>query len=185
MEKDRRLTEHYNKGIAGGKWDGMMLDNHIGYTKWSIPEKNVNPMTLGCKVENDLVSKETREYSIPAYKYKNKVDGKDAKWIFLPDLGRGEGCMGSDNVLAASDITGEGASLEYEIDLASGNIAIGILPTQFIQPVAFVLGCRLTTNRCRLSMHDRECTTSLRNTLLRTLHRQKYTSHCLLTTTCC
>lgn len=134
MEKDRRLTEHYNKGIAGGKWDGMMLDNHIGYTKWSIPEKNVNPMTLGCKVENDLVSKETREYSIPAYKYKNKVDGKDAKWIFLPDLGRGEGCMGSDNVLAASDITGEGASLEYEIDLASGNIAIGILPTQDVYP---------------------------------------------------
>jgi len=35
MAKDVRLTEYYNKVMAGGKWDGMMRDNHIGYTKWS------------------------------------------------------------------------------------------------------------------------------------------------------
>ena len=134
MDKDRRLTEHYNKGIANGKWNGMMLDNHIGYTKWSIPDKNYNPMTLGFKVEHDLSPKETTEYSIPAYKYTNKVDGKDAKWIFLPDLGRGEGCMGSDNVVAASDLSGNGASLEYDIDLKTDMVAIGILPTQDIRP---------------------------------------------------
>ena len=134
MDKDRRLTEHYNTGIANGKWNGMMLDNHIGYTKWSIPDKNYNPMTLGFKVEHDLSPKETTEYSIPAYKYTNKVDGKDAKWIFLPDLGRGEGCMGSDNVVAASDLSGNGASLEYDIDLKTDMVAIGILPTQDIRP---------------------------------------------------
>ena len=134
MDKDRRLTEHYNTGIANGKWNGMMLDNHIGYTKWSIPDKNYNPMTLGFKVEHDLSPKETTEYSIPAYKYTNKVDGKDAKWIFLPDLGRGEGCMGSDNVVAASDLSGNGAALEYDIDLKTDMVAIGILPTQDIRP---------------------------------------------------
>ena len=134
MDKDRRLTEHYNKGIANGKWNGMMLDNHIGYTKWSIPDKNYNPMTLGFKVEQDLSSKETSEYSIPAYKYTNKVDGKGARWIFLPDLGRGEGCMGSDNVVAASDLSGNGAALEYDIDLKTDMVAIGILPTQDIRP---------------------------------------------------
>ena len=134
MDKDRRLTEHYNTGIANGKWNGMMLDNHIGYTKWSIPDKNYNPMTLGFKVEHDLSPKQTSEYSIPAYKYINKVDGKDAKWIFLPDLGRGEGCMGSDNVVAASDLSGNGASLEYDIDLKTDMVAIGILPTQDIRP---------------------------------------------------
>lgn len=134
MKKDQRLTDYYNNQLSGGKWRGMMLDNHIGYTQWSIPEKNVNPMTLGFKVENDINPAATEEYSIPAYKYKNKVDGKDASWIFLPDLGRGEGCMGSDNVLAASDISGNGAALEYEIDLKSSNIAIGILPTQDVLP---------------------------------------------------
>ena len=42
--------------------------------------------------------------------------------------------MGSDNVLAASDMSGNGAALEYEIDLKSSNIAIGILPTQDVLP---------------------------------------------------
>ena len=134
MEKDRRLTEHYNKAIAGGKWDGMMLDNHIGYTKWSMPDNNYNPMALDLKISHNLAPKATAEYSIPAYKYINKVDGKDARWIFLPDLGRGEGCMGIDNVTAASDLSGNGAALEYDIDLKGNMLAIGILPTQDIRP---------------------------------------------------
>ncbi|NPD92324.1 glycosyl hydrolase 115 family protein [Xylanibacter muris] len=134
MQKDRRLTEYYNKELAGGKWNGMMLDNHIGYTKWEIPKKNANPMTLGFKVDNNISSTPTNEYSIPAYEYKNKTDGKDARWIFLPDLGRGKGCMGIDNVTAKSDISGNGATMEYEIDMTGRQIAVGILPTQDIHP---------------------------------------------------
>jgi len=135
MQKDKRLADYYNNELAGGKWKGMMLDNHIGYTQWAIPDKNRNPMTLGFKVEHSLYLKEdTKEYSIPAYQYTNKADGQDAKWIFLPDLGRGDGCMGIDNVLAKSDETGKGATLEYEVDLSTGQVAIGILPTQDIYP---------------------------------------------------
>ena len=135
MQKDKRLADYYNNELAGGKWKGMMLDNHIGYTQWAIPDKNRNPMTLGFKVEHSLYPKEdTKEYSISAYQYTNKTDGQDAKWIFLPDLGRGDGCMGIDNVLAKSDETGKGATLEYEVDLSSGQVAIGILPTQDIYP---------------------------------------------------
>ncbi|MGN0049181.1 MAG: glycosyl hydrolase 115 family protein [Bacteroides sp.] len=134
MEKDRRLTEYYNKQMAGGKWDGMMLDNHIGYTQWSIPDKNYNPMTLGFKVENRLTATATTEYSIPAHRYAARTDGKDTKWIFLPDLGRGEGCMGIDNVTAEPDLSGNGAALEYDIELTSRTIAVGILPTQDVHP---------------------------------------------------
>ncbi|GAK37372.1 hypothetical protein JCM15093_2620 [Bacteroides graminisolvens DSM 19988 = JCM 15093] len=135
MQKDKRLADYYNNELAGGKWKGMMLDNHIGYTQWAIPDKNRNPMTLGFKVEHSLYHKEdTKEYSISAYQYTNKTDGQDTKWIFLPDLGRGDGCMGIDNVLAKSDETGKGATLEYEVDLSSGQVAIGILPTQDIYP---------------------------------------------------
>ena len=134
MQKDRRMTDYYNKVMAGGKWDGMMLDNHIGYTKWSIPEKNANPMTLGFKIANNIAPNTTTEYSIPAYKYSHKTDGKDAKWIFLPDLGRGKGCMGSNNVTASSNMSDNGAALEYEIELTGNMIAVGILPTQDIRP---------------------------------------------------
>ena len=158
MAKDQRLTDYYNKVMAGGKWDGMMLDNHIGYTKWSIPDKNYHPMTLGYQVNHNLAaSKETKEYSIPAWQYAEKSDG----WIFLPDLGRGKGCMGAKDVMKEYP-NGNGPSLEYEIEAplsppeggtidpsasktieapsgavegASGlSVAIGILPTQDILP---------------------------------------------------
>ena len=128
MEKDKRLSDYYNKHISGGKWDGMMLDNHIGYTQWSIPEKNFHPMTLGYKVTHNLSPKaETKEYSIAAGNYTRKDEG----WIFLPGLGRGDGCMGAKDVMKENS----GAKLEYEIDLSEEKkIAVGILPTQDILP---------------------------------------------------
>jgi len=132
MEKDKRLTDCYNKALAGGKWNGMMLDNHIGYTKWSIPDKNYHPMTLRFRVMHDLsVPKETKEYSIPAWQYTHKDDG----WIFLPDLGRGQGCMGATDVMMSSDENGHGPALEYEVELTEeGHVAVGILPTRDLLP---------------------------------------------------
>ena len=139
MQKDRELSGYYNNVMAGGKWKGMMSDNHIGYTHWAIPEKNVNPMTLGYKVEHPLnATTSATEIDIPSYQYARITEGKDAKWIFLPDLGRGKGCMGSSNVMAASHIDGKGAALEYDFDLKEDNdqlaIALGILPTQDVYP---------------------------------------------------
>lgn len=133
MEKDRRMTDYFNKTLGGGKWNGIMLDNHIGYTQWSIPNKNTNPMALRFRVNHNLNPGETSEYCIPAWKCKT-IDGKTTKWIFLPDLGRGEGCMGIDNVMAESDLTGSEAKMETEINMTTNQVAIGILPTQDIYP---------------------------------------------------
>lgn len=133
MEKDRRMTDYFNKTMGGGKWNGIMLDNHIGYTQWSIPNKNTNPMALRFRVNHNLNPGETSEYCIPAWKCKT-IDGKTTKWIFLPDLGRGEGCMGIDNVMAESDLTGSEAKMETEINMTTNQVAIGILPTQDIYP---------------------------------------------------
>ncbi|MBR1388599.1 MAG: glycosyl hydrolase 115 family protein [Prevotella sp.] len=140
MQKDQRLTDYYNKVMADDKWRGMMLDNHIGYTQWFIPEKNFHPMSVygsekrGMKSEKSVA--ETKEYCIPAYNYTRKDD----HWQFLPDLGRGKGCMGIDDVMMASQEQG-GPALEYEIDTSHLSIlnsplsiAIGILPTQDIMP---------------------------------------------------
>ena len=140
MEKDQRLTDYYNKVLAGGKWDGMMLDNHIGYTQWSIPEKNRHPMSLGYKVTHDLsATKDTKEYSIPAIDFSNtqrEVHPCFNGWTILWGLGRGDGCMGADDVMKEWPADGSGPKLEYDIDLTDeGEIAIGILPTQDIMPV--------------------------------------------------
>ena len=75
--------------------------------------------------------KETKEYSLHANQYVHK----DESWIFLPDLGRFEGCMGAKDVMRPSDESGKGPSIEYEVQLTEeGTIAIGILPTQDILP---------------------------------------------------
>ena len=152
MARDQLLSDYYHQ-IANGKWSKMMQDKHIGYTQWSMPKDNMNPMKLGKpSVREGFKEKDamphggaldfnvgyalqdqpaTQEYSIPAYQFSRKTEGKDAAWMFLPDLGRGNGCMGSSNVLTQSS----GATLEYNIDITSeGKVAIGILPTQDIYP---------------------------------------------------
>lgn len=134
MKKDQQLTDYYNKQLASGKWDGIMLDNHIGYTQWSIPEKNVNPLALNLRKMNCPVSDTSDEYCIPAYKYSSKTDTPQASWIFLPDLGRGKGCMGASNVMAESVESETNASLSYEVDMKTSQVAIGILPTQDLLP---------------------------------------------------
>lgn len=137
MKEDVKLSDYYNTVMSNGKWEGMMQDNHIGYTQWSIPDKNINPLTLGFKIKHDINPlNDTEEYSIPAHRYSKNISGEYAKWIFLPDLGRGEGCMGSDNVLFASaDNPAKNATLEYDVDLSeNGEIALGILPTQDVNP---------------------------------------------------
>ena len=90
-------------------------------------------MTLGFRVFNSLSpSSDSKEYSIPSYKYTRKDDG----WIFLPDLGRSEGCMGAKDVMAENS----GAKMEYEIDIVQNDrIAIGILPTQDIYTLKIIM----------------------------------------------
>jgi hypothetical protein len=49
---DAELTRRYHQDIAGGKWNRMMSQTHIGYTSWNEPKANVMP--------------EVREISLPA-----------------------------------------------------------------------------------------------------------------------
>ncbi|MDE6793981.1 MAG: glycosyl hydrolase 115 family protein, partial [Muribaculaceae bacterium] len=166
--RDAELTAYYNDTLANGKWKGMMQDNHIGYTMWSMPEKNIMPEVVYVNDDySSVASSEVTpaadanlnsasavnaiteysnsattpitEYSIPAIKYDRKTAGEGAEWILLPDLGRGAGCMGINNVTAPSaSLAKPGPALEYDLQLPANDsvkIAIGILPTQDINPV--------------------------------------------------
>ncbi|AIQ59968.1 glycosyl hydrolase 115 family protein [Paenibacillus borealis] len=35
IERDKQLEQHYNTGISGGKWQGMMSSPHVGYVNWN------------------------------------------------------------------------------------------------------------------------------------------------------
>ncbi len=144
FELDKVLSRHYNDSLAGGKWRGMMSDRHIGYTRWSMPPENVMPPLLPVDTGKRAVPgvadaapvvRYAREIGIPAYRYlRQQGDG----WIFLPDLGRGKGCMGARDVTRPFD--GNWAAcpyLEYEVetgDTTRLQVALGILPTQDVNP---------------------------------------------------
>ncbi len=41
--QDQMLSEIYNHELAGGKWNHMMSQTHIGYTTWRDPTENLMP----------------------------------------------------------------------------------------------------------------------------------------------
>ncbi|WP_241215056.1 glycosyl hydrolase 115 family protein [Sphingomonas sp. S-NIH.Pt15_0812] len=42
FRRDKALTQAYHR-LAGGKWDGMMLQTHFGYTSWNDPKTDIMP----------------------------------------------------------------------------------------------------------------------------------------------
>ena len=134
FERDKQMTDKYNKVIAGGKWDGMMLDKHIGYRMWSMPNENTLPQLAKPSDKTGITASET---AIMAHDYTRRTDTDDARWVFLPGLGRGKGNMGIEPVTAKSRPLGDGPTLEYDINFSrSGKqkLALGILPTNDINP---------------------------------------------------
>jgi hypothetical protein len=43
FQADAALSGYYNHDLAGGKWDHMMDQTHIGYTRWQQPPTNIMP----------------------------------------------------------------------------------------------------------------------------------------------
>jgi hypothetical protein len=65
--KDAEYSHYYNQIMAGGKWNHMMDQIHIGYTIWQQPEKSIMP--------------EVKEINIPAVSDMGiAVEGVDSWW---------------------------------------------------------------------------------------------------------
>ena len=128
FDKDIEITNHYHT-LAGGKWNHMMAQTHIGYTTWQQPDKNVMPEVLTnwadsptTPVPIDSVnSSANKNYvSIEAEHYTQAVNGGPITWQKLPDLGRTGGAVTTFPVTAAPTPAPGGGSphLEYRISLA-------------------------------------------------------------------
>ena len=89
--RDSLLCAAYNHDIAGGKWNGMMTQKHIGYRSWNdnFPAdrmplvKTVSEGNGGYVFEanNGYVAIEAEHY------FEAKADGK-AQWTIIPYMGR-------------------------------------------------------------------------------------------------
>ena len=91
FERDQQLNLQYNKEIACGKWDGMMIQKHISYKIWNdnFPA-DVCPDLIEVKAptEGPTFSAVHGYISIEAEHTWNRQDASTAKWTVIPYMGR-------------------------------------------------------------------------------------------------
>lgn len=121
FKKDAELTDDYNKRIAGGKWNHMMDEIHIGYTSWNGPRHNICPKVrrvtadkVNENAENEIVIKKNDDaVFLEASDFTEKKDAANAKWQVIPDFGIFKDAV----ALFPYTVTTEGAALSYGFEL--------------------------------------------------------------------
>ncbi|OAV69844.1 hypothetical protein Barb6XT_00263 [Bacteroidales bacterium Barb6XT] len=115
--RDSLLTHHYNRVIAGGKWNHLMDQVHIGYTYWQQPEKNTMP-----RVEYVAESLSPKKLSIEkdgcvsieAEDYARSKGTAGIRWEIIPDLGKTQSAVSTFPQNAYPQASDE-VWLEYDI----------------------------------------------------------------------
>lgn len=125
---DSLLTIKYNKELAGGKWNHMMDQTHIGYRSWQEPRRNTMPDVKyvnadSSKATNAVFQEEnpaTGSYTaIMAKDYTKAVNGSAITWKSIPDIGREGDGMTTFPVTATAptNFTATSPRLEYNFQL--------------------------------------------------------------------
>lgn len=121
FSRDARLCSTYNHLLAGGKWNHIMDQTHIGYTSWDEPkEGNIMPAVTRV-AENDRLGGYVYEEQgrgvvvMEAERFATSTSGKECDWSVLPDLGR----TLSGVTLMPYGRPIEGASVTYRMKLSS------------------------------------------------------------------
>ncbi|MCH3994395.1 glycosyl hydrolase 115 family protein [Prevotella cerevisiae] len=90
--RDSLLCQQYNKEIAGGKWDGMMIQKHIGYIGWNDDFlRNTLPKVYRIEntVSSDYIFKGTKGRVIIEAEHAQFLrNASKASWITIPYMGR-------------------------------------------------------------------------------------------------
>ena len=139
-KRDQLITSSYH-ALNGGKWDGMMLQTHIGYTSWQQPEKDVMPElkrvsagTAPASAASVATGSESgkREITIDASRFTRAHAGKDLAWRVIPNLGRGAGAVTAFPQGRAATTQADAVYLEYAVNVPrAGDAAVQLhlLPT--------------------------------------------------------
>ena len=91
FKRDSLLCLYYNKVMAGGKWDGMMIQKHISYRIWNDNyPADVCPrlVTVPQPVNGPVFSPRDGYISIEAEHTYSREDAGMAKWEVIPFMGR-------------------------------------------------------------------------------------------------
>ena len=91
FRRDSLLNLQYNKEIAGGKWDGMMIQKHISYRIWNDNyPRDVCPslVEVPAPAHGPVFSPRHGYISIEAEHTWNRTDATNAQWTVIPFMGR-------------------------------------------------------------------------------------------------
>ena len=91
FRRDSLLCASYNHDIAGGKWDGMMIQKHIGYRSWNddFPADRLPALeTVAEGAGGYTFTMKDGCVTIEAEHYTEATPAANAQWTVLPFVGR-------------------------------------------------------------------------------------------------
>ena len=94
FKRDAQLCQYYNKVMSHGKWDGMMIQKHIGYTNWNDNfRQDMLPRTTTVSVDASTggytFEVPTNGYvAMEAEHYYSATASDGTQWSIYPDYGR-------------------------------------------------------------------------------------------------
>ena len=115
FKRDSLICDYYNHKMAGGKWNGMMTQKHIGYKSWNDDfEKDTCPELFRVSAsEAPVISEHNGVVEIEAPYYSSKTDAAEAKWTEIPFMGKSVSAM----TLMPYTKSVKGASITYKFKM--------------------------------------------------------------------
>ena len=124
FKRDSLICDYYNHKMAGGKWNGMMTQKHIGYTSWHDGfEKDTCPKLFRVSTSSNetVIAGNDGVVEIEAPYYSSKADAAEAKWTEIPFMGKSVSAM----TLMPYTKSVKGASITYKFKLKAEKASDG------------------------------------------------------------
>ena len=124
FKRDSLICDEYNHKMAGGKWNGMMTQKHIGYTSWHDGfEKDTCPKLFRVSTSSNetVIAGNNGVVEIEAPYYNSKTDATEAKWTEIPFMGKSVSAM----TLMPYTKSVKGASITYKFKLKAEKASDG------------------------------------------------------------
>jgi len=116
FKRDFLICDYYNHKMAGGKWNGMMTQKHIGYKSWNDAfEKDTCPKLFRVSTSSNetVIAGNDGVVEIEAPYYSSKTDAAEAKWTEIPFMGKSVSAM----TLMPYTKSVKGASITYKFKM--------------------------------------------------------------------
>ena len=124
FKRDSLICDEYNHKMAGGKWNGMMTQKHIGYTSWHDGfEKDTCPKLFRVSTSSNetVIAGNDGVVEIEAPYYSSKTDAAEAKWTEIPFMGKSVSAM----TLMPYTKSVKGASITYKFKMQVSKTSVG------------------------------------------------------------